>query len=43
MNVDWECEDDDRMTPLFYAIRSESKEMIEYLINLKVNLEHKDI
>lgn len=24
LNVDWECEDGDRMTPLFYAIRSES-------------------
>ncbi|CAD8062613.1 unnamed protein product [Paramecium sonneborni] len=42
-NVDWECEDNDRMTPLFYAIRSESKGMIEYLLNQKVNLEHKDI
>ncbi|CAD8157141.1 unnamed protein product [Paramecium pentaurelia] len=42
-NVDWECEDDDKMTPIFYAIRSESKEMIEYLLKEKVNLEHKDI
>lgn len=31
------------MTPIFYAIRSESKEMIEYLLKEKVNLEHKDI
>lgn len=31
------------MTPLFYAIRSESIEMMEYLINKKVNLEHNDI
>lgn len=38
--VDWECEDGDRMTPLFYAIKSESIEMMEYIINQKVNLEH---
>ncbi|CAK71714.1 unnamed protein product (macronuclear) [Paramecium tetraurelia] len=38
-NVDWECEDDDRMTAFIqYAIRSESKEMIEYLLNLKIEL-----
>lgn len=42
-HVDWECEDGDRMTPLFYAIKSESTVMMEYLLSQKVNLEHQDI
>lgn len=33
LNVDWECEDHDKMTPFFYAIRSYSEEMMKYLIN----------
>ncbi|CAD8068960.1 unnamed protein product [Paramecium sonneborni] len=41
-NVDWECEDNDGMTPLFQAIKRESIKMIEYLLKQKVNLEHQD-
>ena len=44
MNIDWEVNDGEKMSPLFHAVRSNSLSLVKYLCkDIKVNIEHKDI
>jgi len=44
MNIDWEGNDGEKMSPLFHAVRSNSLSLVKYLCkDIKVNIEHKDI
>ena len=39
----WEIEDAEKMTPLFYAMRGENIEVLKFLIDeKKVNIEHEE-
>ncbi len=44
MGVEWDCDDIEEMSPLFYAIKSENMEMLKFLIMVKkVDIEKKDV
>lgn len=43
IHVDWECEDNDKMTPFFYAIKAQSEKLIRFLVQCGVNIEHRDV
>ncbi len=41
--ANWEDEDIEKMTPLYYAIRGENLHVINFLLDKKVNINHKEI
>ena len=43
-NANWEAEDGEKMSPIFYAIQSGNLEVVKYLVEeIKVNIEKRDI